>query len=129
MISEGMTLFEHIQQEPLWVQVWINWMVFINLAGLAFVRARVEPRWVVAAFLCSAMFMSYLFEIHGFQRILGAAHIVFWTPLLIYLFLRRGEIGRKGVTAVYLHTLFATNAISLIIDVIDVGRFVVNGPQ
>lgn len=124
-----MTLLDHIQQEPLWLQIWINWMVFINLSAVFFVWSRVEPRWVLTAFLCSAIFMNYLFGIHGYERILGAAHIIFWTPLLIYLFLRRYEIGRYGASAVYLGAVFTTNVISLGVDFIDVARFFINSPQ
>lgn len=124
-----MTLLEHLQQEPIWLQIWINWLVLINLGGIVFVWSRVEPRWVVIAFLCSATFMNYLFGIHGYQRILGSAHIIFWTPLLVYLFLRRNEIGRYGVSALYLGVVFATDLISLMIDFADVGRFFINGPQ
>lgn len=124
-----MTLLEHIGQEPLWLQIWVNWMVFINLFGIVFIWSRVEPRWVVAAFLCSAIFMNFLFSLHGYQKILGASHIIFWTPLLVYLFLRRYEIGRYGASAVYLGVVFATDFISLIIDFSDVARFVIDGPQ
>lgn len=124
-----MTLLDHIQQEPLLLQIWINWMVFINLSAVVFIWSRVEPRWVLAAFLCSAIFMNYLFGIHGYERILGAAHIIFWTPLLVYLYVRRYEIGRFGLSAVYLGAVFTTNAISLGIDFVDVVHFFVNGPQ
>lgn len=124
-----MTLLESIQREPLWLQIWINWMVIINLGGIVFAWSRVEPRWVVIAFLCSAVFMNFLFDIHGYQKILGAAHIVFWTPLLVYLYLRRNEIGRYGMTAFYLGAVFATNAISLLVDFVDVARFFIGGAQ
>lgn len=124
-----MTLLDHIRQEPLWLQIWINWMVIINIAGVAFIWKRAEPRWVVAAFLSSAIFMNFLYSIYGYQKILGAAHIVFWTPLLIYLFQRRTQIGRYGMTAIYLGVVFATNFVSLLIDVVDVTLFLLDGPR
>ena len=123
-----MTLLDYIQQEPLWIQVWINWLVLINLGGIVFAWSRAEPRWVVAAFLCSAIFMNYLFGIHGYQKILGASHIIFWTPLLVYLYLRRNEIGRYGVTAFYLGAVFATNLMSLLVDFVDVARYFIERP-
>lgn len=101
----------------------------INIGGVVFIWSRVEPRWVVAAFLCNTIFMNFLFSLHGYQKILGASHIIFWTPLLVYLYLRRNEIGRYGVTAFYLGAVFATDFISLLVDFTDVVHFFIEGPQ
>jgi hypothetical protein len=119
----AMTLLDHIANEPFWLQLWINWLIVINVGGVFFCWTRVEPRWVVGTFLASALTMNALYGIYGYEKILGLAHVIFWTPLCIYLFRRRYHIGRYGVTAVYLAIVFGTNLISLVIDYFDVATF------
>ena len=120
-----MGLMESIAQQPVWLQVWMGWMGFINLAAILFVWKTREARWALAAFLASAMTMSGLYEIFGYERILGLAHVLFWTPLLIWLFGRRKSIGRRGAPAIYLHVLFATIGLSLVVDYYDVATFLI----
>lgn len=67
--------------------------------------------------------MNWLFGEYGYQRILGLAHIVFWTPLLIYLWARRRHWNMASLSGKWLAALFATNLVSLIIDYIDVARY------
>jgi hypothetical protein len=122
-----MSLLDHIANEPLWLQAWINWMVLVNVGGLLFAWSRVEPRWVVLAFLGSAITMNYLFGLYGYEKILGLAHVIFWTPLLIYLYRRRSEIGRRGASAIYLQILFVTNFVSLLMDYYDVASYLIVG--
>ena len=71
-----MSLGEAIAQQPLWLQIWVYWMVITNLAGILFVRGRVEARWVVGAFLVNGVFMSWLNDTQGFTRLLGLSHAV-----------------------------------------------------
>ena len=118
-----MTLLDHIAQQPLWLQVWINWMVLINLSAVFFIWTRVEPRWVLFAFFGSTLTMNILYALYGYEKILGLAHLIFWTPLLIYLFARRHLIGRQGAGAIYLALLFGTNLTSLVVDVMDVAQW------
>jgi hypothetical protein len=59
----------------------------------------------------------------GFSRLLGLAHVV-WVPLLYYLVTRTAEIPAGDAYGTWLRLVIAGDAISLLIDAIDVGRYV-----
>lgn len=121
--SIAQSLNQAIMMQPLWLQVWVGWLVLVNVAGaLVFIR-RPEAKWVLIAMVGNAIFMNWLFAEYGYQRILGLAHVVFWTPLLIYLWLRRRQWDLKSLGGKWLAVLFATDLTSLIIDYVDVARY------
>ncbi|MEX2524977.1 MAG: hypothetical protein WD750_08465 [Gammaproteobacteria bacterium] len=110
--------------QPTWVVIWVFWLVFLNIASAAvFAWRHVEARWVLAAMLANMPFMNLLFSYFDYTRILGLSHIILWTPLLIYLWQRRQKIQLKTPFGIYIHALFISNFISLIIDYIDVIRY------
>ena len=114
-------MLEHILNEPFWLKLWIFWMVFLNSASILFVR-RPEGRWALAAWLANLFTMNWLFEEFGYTRILGLAHVLWWTPLVVYLFRRRASFG-EGTFGGWARWLAITNAASLAIDTLDVARW------
>lgn len=121
-MQDPATLHEAIMEQALWLQGWVGWLVAMNLASIFFLK-RIEARFVLGAFLLAAGSMSLLYEWYGFQRILGLAHVVFWTPLLAYLWVRRPHWNLAALSGKWLALLFVTNLASLIIDYIDVARY------
>jgi hypothetical protein len=117
------SLYAAIFAQDLWLQLWVGWLVVVNVLGGFFFIRRPEAKWVLFAMLGNAVFMSWLFDVYGFQRILGLAHVVFWTPLLVYLWGRRDRWAVSSLSGKWLAALFTTNAISLVIDYIDVARY------
>jgi len=69
--------------------------------------------------------IMYLFDTIGWVRIPGLSYIIVWTPLLIFLWLRRENIKLKTPFRIYITTLYFTNAFSLLIDYIDLVRYFV----
>lgn len=123
-IARSDTLVAAILLQPIWLQAWVGWMVAVNLLGsLIFLKARVEAKWVFLAFLAAAFMMEAMYHQYGFQRILGLPHIIFWTPLVIYLWRRQAVWERPGLSPKWLAVVFVTNVTSLIIDYIDVARY------
>jgi hypothetical protein len=114
-------VFERIAAEPFWLQAWIYWMVFLNSASVLFV-SRAEGRWALLAWVANLVTMDQLFQVHGYARILGLSHVIFWSPLVVYLFRRRAGFG-TGVFGGWARWLLATNAVSLAIDYVDVARW------
>ncbi|MEM9619881.1 MAG: hypothetical protein AAF936_18150 [Pseudomonadota bacterium] len=109
--------------QPLWLQAWVGWMVLVNfVGGLVFIR-RTEARWILGAIISAGLFMEFLYGQFGYQRILGLAHVVFWTPLLVYLWSRRSAWNISGLSGKWLAVVFVTDLTSLIIDYIDVARY------
>lgn len=139
-----MTFEEHQALQSDLVQNWIAWMGLINTAALAFFAVglgrtvldrfgEAKPfrlyYWdgmvMIAGALLGGVMMDWLFQTYGFTRILGLAHLVFWTPAVAFLIWRvkNGAVPLKSVFGVYLAVLIATNSTSLIIDTVDVIRY------
>jgi hypothetical protein len=114
-------MLDHILAEPFWLELWILWMVLLNSASLFFLR-RAEARWVLAAWLGSLVTMYLLYETFGYTRILGLSHVLWWTPLVVYLFRRRAGFG-EGAFGGWARWLALTLATSLAIDTLDVARW------
>lgn len=117
-----MKMLELMLQEPLWLQGWLLWLVTVNLLSLVFLRHH-EARWVLVAWIGNLILMSALFEFNGYNRLLGLSHVLWWTPLLVYLWRRRRAIRVDGSFGTWLKVLFVTNGISLLIDYVDVARY------
>jgi hypothetical protein len=114
-------MLDHILDEPLWLKLWILWMVILNSASIFFLR-RAEARWTLAAWLGNLFTMNRLFEVFGYTRILGLSHVLWWTPLVVYLFRRRASFG-EGAFGGWARWLALTLAASLVVDYLDVARW------
>jgi len=126
-----------IATEPLWLQAWVGLLVVVNLGALLFVvgreggrwRVRPEPVAILLAFLAAGVFMGWLYEQVGYVRLLGLAHLVCWTPVWVWILTRRHLLTphRPGGTASlfgkYIHAYLVVAGISLVIDAIDVVRY------
>ncbi len=117
-----MTLFEGIFSQAAWLQIWVVWLMLVNSASVFFVRRR-EARWVLGAWLVNALLMTVLAEVNGFNRLLGLSHVLVWTPLLVYLALRWSGFSGASLYDKWLRVLFASNLLSLIVDYLDVVRY------
>lgn len=127
------TLNDAIATEPLWLQAWVLVLVVANLAALRFVVGRRDGRWVVrpeliaivASFVAAALFMGWLYEQVGYVRLLGLAHLVCWGPAWVWVLSRRRAIGTRTVFGKYVHLYLLIAGASLLIDAIDVVRYLV----
>ncbi len=122
-IADSLSLGAAIMAQPLWLQAWIGWMMLVNFAGAVIFIRRPEAKWVLAAIIAAALFMSWLYGQFGYQRILGLAHVAFWTPLMIYLWSRRKQWDLPTLPGKWLAAVFVTDLTSLVIDYIDVVRY------
>jgi len=111
--------------QPAWVQIWVTWLGLINTAAVLFVFSRAETRWALVAWIIAASGVMGIFALQGQEmtRLMGLGHIIAWSPLLWYLWRRRGDIFLTHASGVYLHLLFLTNAISLAFDYVDFVRY------
>lgn len=116
-----MDMMAKIMSEPLWLQAWVYWMMVLNSAALLFLRYP-QGKAVLAAWVGNIITMSILFEMVGYVRLLGLSHVIWWTPLVIYLFRSRASFP-AGLAATWLWVLLITNSASLVVDYIDVLRY------
>ena len=119
-------LFKGIVAQPAWLQIWVAWLIVVNSAAIFFVRHR-PARVVLAAWLVNAVLMTMLAELNGYNRLLGISHVLIWTPLAIYLYrlMRAGELAGPALFDRWARSLFVTNLVSLVVDYVDVVRYLV----
>lgn len=117
------SLMARLMAEPWWLQAWVGWMMLVNTASVAFLRHR-EARWVLAVWVGNVITMMALYEAVGYVWLLGLSHVLWWTPLLAYLVAVRGRFAAGGRFGWWGRALLFTIAVSLVIDYIDVVRYV-----
>ncbi len=112
-----------LMKSPIHVRLWLMVLVALNLVAPLFFLERLEAQVVVGALLASIMLMTVLTGLTGFTRLLGVGHI-FWVPLLYFLWTRLGQIPPTDGFGIWIRVLMALNAISLVVDAIDVVRYI-----
>ena len=104
---------------------WIGWLgvlMALNMVAPLFFLNTAEGWTVVLLFLGMATFLMGLFGKLGWVRLLGIAHFP-WFGLLPWLWLRLETLPGGSALAYWLTVLLAVNAVSLLIDVVDVVRY------
>jgi len=119
-----MTMQEHMLSQPLWLVVWIMVMIGIHIIAIPLAFKDMRPRVMVIAMLLNAVFMSALFSKFGYTRILGLSHIIFWTPVLIYLWKTRQAHPERIWIGRFIRVSMAIIFISLLFDYVDVIRYI-----
>ena len=112
-----------VMKMPMLVRLWLMLLVALNLVVPLFSLDRLEAQVVVVTFVASVMLMTVLTASLGFNRLLGLGHI-FWIPLMYFLWLRLDQIPVDEPFGLWIRALMVTNAISLVIDTIDVTRYI-----
>jgi hypothetical protein len=97
-------------------------LVTVNLIVPLFFIQTVEAQLSIAAIIAGAIAQSVIHARLGFVKLLGLGHI-FWIPLVIWLGFRLSVTGLGDLFAIWLAALVLINTVSLIIDGIDVVRF------
>lgn len=119
---DGMS--EQFAELPQWVGYWLNWMGLMLILSVPFAFRHKTARVAVAlgplAVFALAPVVFYFF---GNIHLLGIAHFIAWTPLLIYIYvkeIRTGELNYKSLYGVWLMLFSATLIISLLFDARDI---------
>jgi hypothetical protein len=108
--------------------VWLYWMSFAIIVTplvLVFSKAtRLDAVIVLLTNIAMLVGMGWVYEQMGYVRLLGIVHVILWTPLFIYLFIRakNGEMPLLCRLAMWMFA--ATLAVSLVFDYTDVVRYV-----
>ncbi len=108
---------------PVHWQLWLLFLVSMNLVVPLFFLKRIEALLVVGVLLLSMTLMTVLTSRFGFTRILGLGHIL-WVPLLLFLSTRLDTIPPDDVYGLWIRALITFNALSLVIDLVDLLRYI-----
>ena len=107
--------------------VWLYWMSFaIAITPLVLIFSKATRLDAVIVFLANlAMFvgMAWIYEQMGYVRMMGIVHVILWTPLFIYLFLRAKNGEMPLLCRLVMWMFAATLAVSLVFDYTDVVRY------
>ncbi len=108
---------------PVRWQLWLVLLVVANMVAPLFFLLRLESQVVLGTILASMALMTLLTARFGFTRIVGLGHIL-WVPMLAFLFTRLGDIPANDAFGIWIRTLFVLNGVSLVINAMDVMRFI-----
>lgn len=104
------------------VKVWLVALAGSNMAAALFLP-RIEAIVTLLALGASLLLMSVLTARSGFTRLLGLGHIL-WLGLIPWLW-HRGTVGSSPeLFLLWLQAVIVLNTISVVIDVVDVMRYV-----
>lgn len=123
-ILHGMVRFNlGLMSMPVHWRIWVGVLVVFNLLIPLFFITHLEAQLAIGVLLAAGILMAWLTAYSGFTRLLGLGHLVFWVPLLGYLWSRLEDWPVEEPLGLWLRVLLIINFISLIIDAIDVMRY------
>lgn len=102
-------------------RIWCLWLVAINLACVFYIQ-HIEAQVILIVALAAVLLQAAIHKRVGFVRLLGIAH-VFWIPMLAWMATRADHIAANPGLRDWIILLAATNALSLVVDGIDVARY------
>jgi hypothetical protein len=104
------------------VQLWLALLVLVNFIIPIFYVPRIEALVSIVVFMAGFALMLLITNLSGFTRLLGLGHIL-WLPMILFMWSRLdpGATGERYYQ--WILTLMILDAISLVIDAVDVVRF------
>lgn len=99
-------------------------MVSANSVAPLFYLDRLEARAILVTLILSIVLMTLLVGVSGHTRLLGLGHVL-WVLLIIFLWSRVDQIPTDDFFGIWIRALMAINSVSLVIDLIDVIRYIV----
>lgn len=128
-----MTLEEAIATQPQWVQIWVN-VLFLGafvlpLALLIWKPSRLAGLMTVAASVLAAAGVYWIYGRLGYVRLLGLPHIVFWTPLVFWLWRQQARPDMPAWPRRIILAVCAVITVSLVFDYADAARYLLGERQ
>jgi hypothetical protein len=102
---------------------WLGLLVVANLIAPLFFFETIEARVVSGTFLLGGLLMIGIFAALGFVRLLGIGHVL-WIPMIAWLLTRLDHTGSGSLFGYWIFAVVALNGVSLIIDAVDVYRYI-----
>lgn len=110
---------------PVWVLVWVNFMVGVLALAIPFSFTYSEARWILLGVVLGMLGTIGAYAMFGFTRLLGLGHILFWGPTLIYIITVRGwKTYHKTLFSRWLILAAIILGVSLAFDVVDLLRWI-----
>ena len=113
-----------VAAQPQWLQIWGNILGPVTLLSmiLFLFRRNLIPVALLTILVLPSMLLLYHY--FGYSRILGLAHIVFWTPAVVYLLKTRPTWRvRETWLGKWIIVALTVMLISLAFDYVDFARW------
>ncbi len=112
---------------PAWVAIWMNIFllgaIVLPLTLFLWKATRLTALFSVIASAVSVGGIMLLYQQLGYVKLLGLAHIVAWTPLAIYLWVKMRSPDVTRTPRIIMSAVFATIIVSLAFDYVDAFRY------
>ena len=109
---------------PRWILLWVVVVLMgVNMVAPLIFWDTLEARIVLGTFLVGGVLMMGLTARFGFTRILGLGHVL-WIPLILFLITRLGLHPADTPMGIWIRAVLLINGISLVMDGIDVVRYI-----
>ncbi len=111
---------------PPGVRLWTAWMMAVFFFAAFFVRRDEDARLVLGSFILTMAAALLFFWATGTVKMIAAAHLLVWTPLLVYLIKTRltcSSFKARSPIGTWLILLTATITVSLVFDAREVALF------
>ncbi len=104
---------------PWYWRPWLASLFIANLVVPLLYITRFEAQVVFATTVVNSALFTILTALQGFTRLLSLAHLT-WFPLIFFLWTTLDRIPADDAYGVWIRVLIVLNAISIVIDVMNV---------
>ena len=118
-----LNLMKTMMRMPWPWQAWLGLLIVANMVVPLFYLHTLEGKVILASIIVGMMIMTVIFKAKGFVRLLGIGHIA-WLPLIPWLWRRLDDAPAESIFWYWLMAVIVLNSLSVIIDTIDVLRYV-----
>ncbi len=115
-------LMWRILELPIGWRIWVLWLMVVNSVAF-FYLARPQARIIAVVWVGNVITMMGMYWIYGYVRLLGLSHVLWWTPLFIWLVPQLTRQRPRGAFGLWLIVLTVSDLASLAIDYVDVIRY------
>ncbi|MEM7636389.1 MAG: hypothetical protein AAF299_17615 [Pseudomonadota bacterium] len=122
-----MTMQEAIALQPTWVGHWLSVLFFcafiLPAALLIWKQTRLTAIVIVISSVTAGFATARLYDAVGYVKLLGLPHIIFWTPVAIYLIVQLRKPDMPKLPRMIMIVVLGAITISLAFDYSDVLRY------
>lgn len=108
---------------PIHWQVWLGALVAANIVVPVYFIHTLEAQVILPTAIVGLVIMSIIFSEKGFVRLMGIGHIG-WFPMVFWLWTRLDHAPADSTLSCWIMTVIVLNSLSLLIDTVDVLRYV-----
>ncbi|MDH5232171.1 MAG: hypothetical protein OEZ58_20320 [Gammaproteobacteria bacterium] len=121
-------IFNEIMQQtallPTHLILWLSWMFLVSFIAPLLLMKHAVARRIVLVQLAMTLFALFLFSEAGLSRLLGLAHVLFWTPIVYYLVRQIKAMQAYPILLAWAKVCIVTMCLSLMFDYVDVVRYI-----